>query len=90
MLGDDPSPLFRRLEQMKPTKSQRALANGYIAEMYFRQAKFPLALEFANRSLALEETERLLRLKGAVLQRLDRGTEATEVLRRAEALRKKP
>lgn len=89
MLGGDSAPLFRRLEAMKPAKSQLALANGYLAEMYFRQSNFALTLEFANRSLAAQETERFLRVKASVLQRLDRGAEAAAALKRADALKKK-
>ncbi|MDD5200574.1 MAG: hypothetical protein PHC88_12330 [Terrimicrobiaceae bacterium] len=86
MLGQDPAPLFRRIEQMKPPKAQLALANGHLADLYFRQSNLPLALEFADRSLTLAETEFMLRVKAAALQRLGRPDEAATATRRANAL----
>ncbi len=88
MLGSDPAPFLRRLETMKPSKSQLARANSYLAEMYFRQSSLALALDFANRSLAAQESEHVLRVQAAVLQRLNRHAEATAALKRADALRK--
>jgi hypothetical protein len=85
----DPSVYLRKLEQAAPTPHQLALAYGYMADMYFRASNLALALDFANRSLEAEESERVLRVKAAALQRMDRGNEAVAILKRADALQKK-
>jgi tetratricopeptide (TPR) repeat protein len=88
MLGQDPAALYRRIERMQPTKPQLATAAGYLADFYLRQSNLPLALEFADRSLALREDARILRVKAAALQRLNRGDEARAAMRRADTLEK--
>jgi tetratricopeptide (TPR) repeat protein len=88
LLGQDPAPALRRLEVMKPSKMQLALANGYVADYYLRQSNLPLALEFADRSLALQETAYQLRVKAAALQRLGRAEEAAAATHRANAIQK--
>jgi tetratricopeptide (TPR) repeat protein len=88
MLGQDPAALYRRIEQMQPTKPQLGAAAGYLAEFYLRGSNLPLALEFADRSLALREDARILRVKAAALQRLNRGDEAKAAMRRADTLEK--
>jgi tetratricopeptide (TPR) repeat protein len=88
LLGQDPAALYRRIEQMQPTKPQLATAAGYLADFYLRQSNLPLALEFANRSLALHEDARILRVKAAALQRLNRTDEARAAMRRADTLEK--
>jgi tetratricopeptide (TPR) repeat protein len=88
MLGQDPAALYRRIEQMQPTKPQLATAASYLADFYLRQSNLPLALEFADRSLALREDIRVLRVKAAALQRLNRNDEAKAAMRRADTLEK--
>lgn len=88
MLGQDPAALYRRIEQMQPTKPQLGTAAGYLAEFYLRGSNLPLALEFADRSLALREDARILRVKAAALQRLNRNDEAKAAMRRADTLEK--
>lgn len=82
MLGQDPAPTYRRIEGMKPPKDQMSLAAAYLGEYYLRQSSLQLALEFAQKSLDLKETERALRTKAAVLNRL----EAKAATSRADAI----
>lgn len=89
MQGSDPAAYFRQLEKADPTAEQTSLANGYIADMYFRQSDYTVALEFAERGLAAQENERLLRVKASCLQRLGRGEEAAAAQKRADTLGKK-
>jgi tetratricopeptide (TPR) repeat protein len=86
LLGQDITPIFRRIEIIAPPKPKVALANAYLADLYFRQSNLPLALDYANRSLALAETEYVLRIKAAALQRLGRSDEAAAATKRANAL----
>jgi len=88
MLGQDPAPIYRQIEGMKPPRDQMSLAAAYLAEYYLRQSSLPLALDFAERSLALQETERALRTKAAVLNRLGRTDEAKAATSRADAIHK--
>ncbi len=85
LLEQDPAPAFRRIEKIHPPKAQLALANAYLADLYLRQSNLPLALEFADRSLALKETPSVLRVKAAALQRLGRSDEAHAATQRANA-----
>jgi tetratricopeptide (TPR) repeat protein len=87
MLGQDPAPVYRRIESMKPPKDQMALAAEYLGEYYLRQSSLQLALEFAQKSLDLQETERALRTKAAVLNRIGRTDEAKAATSRADAIR---
>jgi len=89
MLGQDPAAIFRRIEALKPPKPQLALANAHLADLYFRQANLPLALEFADRALVLDETLPMLRVKAATLKRLGRPDEAAVASKRADALEAK-
>jgi tetratricopeptide (TPR) repeat protein len=89
MLGQDPAAIFRRIEALKPPKPMLALANAHLADLYFRQAKLPLALEFADRALALDETIPVLRVKAATLKRLGRPDDAAIASKRADALEAK-
>lgn len=86
MLGQDPAPVYRRIEEMKPPKDQMALAAEYLSEYYLRQSSLQLALEFAQKSLDLKETERALRTKAAVLNRIGRTDEAKAATSRADAI----
>jgi tetratricopeptide (TPR) repeat protein len=86
LLDQDPAPLLRQIEAMRPPGSQLALANAYLADFHLRQTQLPLALEFADRSLRFAETAYALRLKAAALQRLGRPDEASAATRRANAL----
>lgn len=86
MLGQDPAPIYRRIEGMKPPKDQMSLAAAYLGEYYLRQSSLQLALEFAQKSLDLKETERALRTKAAVLNRLGRTDEAKAATSRADAI----
>jgi tetratricopeptide (TPR) repeat protein len=86
MLGQDPAPVYRRIEGMKPPKDQMALAAEYLGEYYLRQSSLPLALEFAQKSLDLQESERALRTKAAVLNRIGRTDEAKAATSRADAI----
>lgn len=85
-LHQDPTPIFRQIEAMNPPKTQLALASAQIADYYFQTHKLPLALDFANRSIAVSETVSALRVKAAILQRLGRYNEALKVNRRADSL----
>lgn len=86
MLGQDPAPIYRRIESMKPPKDQMSLAAAYLGEYYLRQSSLQLALEFAQKSLDLKETERALRTKAAVLNRLGRTDDAKAATSRADAI----
>ncbi len=86
MLNQDPAPLLRQIEAMKPARAQLALANAYLADLYLRQANLPLALEFTDRSLAYGNSAYVLRLKAAALQRLGRPDEARAATHQANAL----
>jgi tetratricopeptide (TPR) repeat protein len=91
LMGDDTgaATLLRQVEAMKPKKAPLARALGKLSQVYFEKPNLALALDLANKSLALQETEQALRVKAAALQRLGKPKEAAAAFARADALEKK-
>lgn len=90
LMGDDAgaATLLRQVEAMKPKKAPLARALGNLSEVYLEKPNLALALELANKSLALQETEQALRVKAAALQRLGKPKEAAAAFARADALKR--
>lgn len=71
---------LRSFEATKPDASELAEANAFVADACFKSSDIPLALAFADRSLTVESSPRMIQLKAGCLQRLGRGVEAQALL----------
>ena len=74
-------------EKLKTLKAPReVLSDVYagLAQMAFEQSKFPLALDFASRSLEAKPLARVWKLKAACHTRLGQPNEAADALKQAE------
>ena len=82
----DAAELLRRIEAMKPDKAALAEAEGEMAEWYFEKGNLLLALELAEKSLKLNETRSITKVKATALQRLNRAKESKAAFDRAKKL----
>ncbi|MEO6845702.1 MAG: hypothetical protein ABI443_00420 [Chthoniobacterales bacterium] len=80
---------LRELQDQKASPKILARALSIMANMYFKNTNYALALEFADQSLKREELRETLLLKASCLQRLGRQKDAEAILKRAAALKEK-
>lgn len=77
---DEAAARFRNFEATNPATGPRSKATAALANAYFQRSEIPLALAFADLSLAAESTPQILQLKIGCLQRLGRADEANALL----------
>jgi tetratricopeptide (TPR) repeat protein len=89
MLGDDTTAatLLRQVESMKPNKAKFSQALGDLSDLYLQKSNLPIALDLADKSIALKPTEHAWRVKAAALQRMGRTKEAQAAFARADKLK---
>jgi len=74
----------QRLENLKAPKAVLSDVFCGLAQMAFEQSNLPLALDFAERSLAAQPTATVWKLKAACHTRLGQTNEAADALKKAE------
>lgn len=74
----------QKLSNLKTSKNILADVFAGLAQMAFEQSKFPLALDFADRSLAAMSSPTVWKLKAACYTRLGQTNEAAAALKKAE------
>lgn len=74
----------QKLSNLKASKDILADVFAGLAQMAFEQSKFPLALDFADRSLAAKPFPQVWKLKAACYTRLGQTNEAADALKKAE------
>ncbi len=85
---NDAVALLRDFEAAKPPPQKLASALSYLVETTFAAAQFDTALAYANQAIKLKPTAQYYKQRAAILQRLNRGKEATADLTEATRLQK--
>ena len=88
---DEAASCVRLLESRNPPPEKLAAALSYMTEAAFASMKFDLALDFANRLIAVKPEAAYFKQRAAIFQRLDRTADAEADLQRArEVVEEKP
>lgn len=74
----------QKLANLKASREILADVYAGLAEMAFEQSNLPLALDFADRSLAAKPSPSIWKLKAACYTRLGQPNEAADALKKAE------
>ena len=73
-----------KLKSLKAPPDILSDVYGGLAQIAFEQSKFPLALDFANRSIEAKPLARIWKLKAACHTRLGQPNEAADALKQAQ------